>query len=88
MNKVQRNGGWFSMRKLEHREAEASIAVSFCLDLFKQYNMLVSPCGEMLLRNKEPSGTKNLDFSCHLPSKEGTKSNNFVPWSILYETIN
>jgi len=42
----------------------------------------------MSLRNKEPSGTKNLDFSRHLPLKEGTKNNNFVPWNILYETIN
>jgi len=32
----------------------------------------------MLLRNKEPSVTKNQDFSRHLPLKEGSEHNNFV----------
>ena len=31
-------------------------------DVLKQNNMSVSPCGEMLLRNKEPFVTKNKIF--------------------------
>ena len=38
----------------------------------------VSPVVKMLLRNKEPSVTKNQNFSRHLPSKEGRTHINIV----------
>ena len=45
--------------------------------------MSIPPTAEMLLRNKEPSVTKNQDFPCHLPSKEGTNQRNSNLLSLL-----
>ncbi len=41
---------------------------------------------KMLLRNKEPSVTKNLDFSRHLPSKEGRISR--LLWHLIAFCVN
>ena len=50
--------------------------------------MSIPPTAEMLLRNKEPSVTKNQDFPCHLPSKEGTNQRNSNLLSLLLAKLN
>ena len=49
--------------------------------------MVIPPMVEMLLSNKEPSVTKNQDFSRHLPLKEGRTNNNLVALCEAYNRL-
>ena len=66
-------------------EAEASINIIFCFGIIRKNNMAFPLLAEMLRCNKEPSVTKNQDFSRHLPLKEG--KNNLTIFVYLYLVV-
>ena len=77
-------GSWCDQSRII--EASASINTSFYIDILKMNNMSIPPMAEMLLRNKEPSVTKNQDFPWHLPSKEGTNTPLQDSSTVLFRT--